>query len=369
MGIKARFEPQLDSNVYFIAEQGKPRLGFSKNRTQREIDYLSVPLSVHICITNRCNLECSHCYAREFINTSNEESIEGSINSLLDMLARNNVFVIEWSGGEPFMASQFIDIVEYANSLGFYQGIITNGTLNNAMEFERIKKTNTSLEISLDGDEFSVDTIKGIGVYKKVMNTVTLCRENNIPHIVKITILNENIDSLYSALSTLIIGGVSNIKLGLLLPVGGASTVDYEQYIEHTIPKAKDIIRQVRKESGNRANIISPFDASKKQIAPMSRRALLCEAGMTRLFIDNNGDCYPCPLFKTFSEFCAGNILHDTLSTIWSSRVMQDFRAINPRVTGCESCSVLCGFWCRAIAYAYSNNIAAKSILCQKIER
>ena len=35
----------------------------------------------------------------------------------------------------------------------------------------------------------------------------------------------------------------------------------------------------------------------------------MCEAGTTELYIDNNGDVYPCPLLKSYSFLYCGNAL------------------------------------------------------------
>src|SRR5512140_1777136 len=90
--------------------------------------HLHAPLIVWLEVTRACNLRCRHCFVSARRPQPDELSTE-QILSLLDELKAQNVFSIVFSGGEPFVRSDFLDIVDYAIRLGFVVAVVTNGIL------------------------------------------------------------------------------------------------------------------------------------------------------------------------------------------------------------------------------------------------
>lgn len=88
----------------------------------------------------------------------------------------------------------------------------------------------------------------------------------------------------------------------------------------------------------------------------------MCEAGTTLLYIDNNGDAYPCPLFKSDREFLCGNVQRDDWREIWDAEPMKKLRAIPE----CRDCDYLCNVWCRAIKYFYNRKLTGRGLYCLK---
>ena len=111
----------------------------------------SSPLTVKWEITRRCNLNCEHCYARTSKTQSNELKTN-DIKKVLDRLNEINTISLHFTGGEPFVRKDFIDILEYANDYNFSITILTNATLINKKLAERLSMINIqSIQVSLDG--------------------------------------------------------------------------------------------------------------------------------------------------------------------------------------------------------------------------
>ncbi|MGB7604795.1 MAG: radical SAM protein, partial [Lutisporaceae bacterium] len=192
--LNSRFDDKLGREIILVEDQGRIKIMYKKSNTSTTISTLELPLSVHINITNRCNLNCTHCYAGKYINKQEESSVEKYIYEIIDKLYINRIFILEWSGGEPFIYENFCNVLEYADNLNFYQSILTNGVLlNDEILVKRLSKLNLSLEVSVDGDQNAVDYIKGEGIYGQIRSGIASAIDAGIPTIAKITILEENI--------------------------------------------------------------------------------------------------------------------------------------------------------------------------------
>lgn len=66
----------------------------------------------NILLTNKCNLDCSYCFARESIsNIQDEISIE-NFNKAIDFIKKDGTDEIGLIGGEPLLHSKFTEIIK-----------------------------------------------------------------------------------------------------------------------------------------------------------------------------------------------------------------------------------------------------------------
>ncbi len=83
-----------------------------------------VPLSGTLCLTDRCNLHCVHCYRRE----PAAEWDTGKWHDLLAQLAEAGCLNLLLTGGEVLLRQDFGAIYRRARELGFLVSVFTNGT-------------------------------------------------------------------------------------------------------------------------------------------------------------------------------------------------------------------------------------------------
>ncbi|MCM8756729.1 MAG: radical SAM protein [Candidatus Omnitrophica bacterium] len=97
----------------------------------------------------------------------------------LEQLKENNIREVVFSGGEPFLRGDLLEIISYAKTLKFKVGIITNGYLLERVILDKLIDLGVdSISISLDGDEEQFDRIRGVkGAYKKVINSCKMLSE------------------------------------------------------------------------------------------------------------------------------------------------------------------------------------------------
>jgi radical SAM protein with 4Fe4S-binding SPASM domain len=91
-----------------------------------------VPVSGCIELTERCNLQCVHCYINQPADDQDRQRRELTYEQwcrILDQLVDEGCLWLLITGGEPLLRSDFLDIYTYAKRKGLLVTIFTNGTL------------------------------------------------------------------------------------------------------------------------------------------------------------------------------------------------------------------------------------------------
>lgn len=356
--LKKREEKGYGVELYYICENEEHKIKAKKIPSGGK-RVLSAPLDVHIAVTNKCNMTCSYCYANDKKFSKQIDMTFTEIINIIDQCYNSNVFKLSWSGGEPLCRPEIFEILEYASRKNFRQSIITNGTLITDEKARILEKLQISVQISLH-------EVHDITFWEKCK----LLIENNINVILDVVIdesIQENINSIINYCRKI---GIKNVKFGPIIPIGLAKeSIILEDY-KITINKVLKEIDKHRNQ--NDIRIVTQFDNHKykKESQILDLRDLLCEGATTLIYIDNNGDVYPCPLLKGYEQFFAGNILKNGIIDIWNGKVMNEYRRINTKETGCYGCDQICGVWCRGLTIAYTGEISGHSPFCENtIER
>jgi len=133
-------------------------------------------------VTRRCNLKCVHCYAH-----AKDEEFSGELSTsegkaILDDLAAFGSPVVLFSGGEPLVRPDLIELAAYAVAKGMRAVISTNGTLINPRTAADLKKVGLSyVGISLDGLDEVNDRFRGVkGAFRKAMEGIMACQDAGI---------------------------------------------------------------------------------------------------------------------------------------------------------------------------------------------
>ena len=125
----------------------------------------SMPLTIDIDITNRCNCACVHC--NKSPNTTGNELTVEQIVILVDELYNLGTAEISLSGGEPLCRDDWFDIVKNSCSYpGLSVVLNTNGILWKSRDINRIKSLGYPPKIAVSLDGYSPDTYSALRRYK-----------------------------------------------------------------------------------------------------------------------------------------------------------------------------------------------------------
>lgn len=239
---------------------------------------------IYLALTNRCNLKCVHCASHSSPN-ENDKLKYNDICFILDNIALLNTRRLILTGGEPLVREDFYQIVNYINNNKICKELYlsTNGTLINKNNVEFIVKNFDRIDMSLDGvDEKSCSLIRGKNVFNKVINTVNLLHEKNFYNITLSMVFDQkNIDRFEEF--RLLNKNMNTIPIERYFePVGrGISNKSIFTEDESFLPLSISTINEYMLDTGNDSyNKYTPFS---------------CNACEEQLFINYDGEMYPCP--------------------------------------------------------------------------
>ena len=149
-------------------------------------------------VTRRCNLKCVHCYAHATGEAAQDELSTEEGKVLLDDLAQFGCPVVLFSGGEPLVRQDLVELADYAVKLGMRAVISTNGTLITRSVAQALKDVGLSyVGISLDGMKEVNDKFRGVkGSFDRAMAGIKHCQEAGIKVGLRFTINRMNADEI-----------------------------------------------------------------------------------------------------------------------------------------------------------------------------
>ncbi len=149
-------------------------------------------------VTRRCNLRCVHCYSQsEDRDYSGELSTEEGIH-VLDDLAQMGCPVVLFSGGEPLIRHDILELIRHAVKKGMRAVVSTNGTLITSKLASKLRSLGLSyVGISLDGIGNHHDAFRGVpGSFSKALKAIRNCQQVGLKVGLRFTISKRNFQDI-----------------------------------------------------------------------------------------------------------------------------------------------------------------------------
>jgi radical SAM protein with 4Fe4S-binding SPASM domain len=309
---------------------------------------LKAPLCVFLELTAACNLRCIHCY---FASTGrpNEFSTEETLK-LIDEIARENVMMITFTGGEPFCKKDVTKILQYSVDCGIWTNVFTNGTLLKGALLEKVCRMDlSSIQTTLFSHKPAVhDSIVGKpGAFEEVVYAVKALTDAGLSVTTNTPVLEENISDippLFEFVSTL---GVKKFGIFPALPFGrGEDRVKRsrmsELYLEAAINiyKAKqDLKNSAMKLDGVIGRAVEKAKGPPRTIADIFNGSS-CGAARGSITVTSDGNVLPCTIFSACPEVSVGNVRETPLFEIWrNAPSLQRLRENEQSNKVCSRCS------------------------------
>ena len=163
------------------------------NNTDEEALSGKPPIVVWNC-TKRCNLHCIHCYASASNEKFNDEMTTREGKNLITQLAEFGVPVLLFSGGEPLLREDFLELADETARLGLGLVVSTNGTAIDAkMAGEISKRKFREVGISIDAIGDNNDRFRGHkGAFDSAMTGIRHCVSLGIRVSLRMTVTRDN---------------------------------------------------------------------------------------------------------------------------------------------------------------------------------
>jgi len=145
-----------------------------------------IPIKGQIELTLRCNLRCVHCYVAK--DKAKHELSFQEITDILDQIHQQGCLWLSFTGGEPLMRGDFLDIYRYAKRKGFLITILTNGILMVPEIVEYLaEEPPFSIDLTLNGvTQKTYESISQVpGSFRKVMEAIKMILDKKLPLKIK----------------------------------------------------------------------------------------------------------------------------------------------------------------------------------------
>jgi MoaA/NifB/PqqE/SkfB family radical SAM enzyme len=146
----------------------------------------------HFAITSACNARCDFCsFARDRLPATSRHSVtldEAKLGA--DILNRNGVRFLHFTGGEPLVHRDFTSIVAHAAQIGMVPTLVTNGALLTQQRVDLLADAGlATVYISIDAASRTVhDVNRGLpGLSARIRRANTALERRRIPSCASVT--------------------------------------------------------------------------------------------------------------------------------------------------------------------------------------
>ena len=263
---------------------------------------LRAPVNVTWEVTLACNLRCSHCLSSSG-KQAHDELSTGEAFDLIEQFSRAHIFQVNFGGGEPFMRSDFIGILDRCHEHGIMTCISTNGTLIDTSLVKRMAESSMlAIQVSIDGATAETcDKIRGKGTFDTAIKALQLLAATSIPTSINTVLTSQNADEIPALHSLSKSLGVA-FRVSRFRPSGRGS-----DNWEKLRPNAAQLI-EFSKWLNNSSDVRT--GDSFFSLTPQERQGLglnLCGAGKLTCCVSPTGYVYPCAFLQQ-ERFKAGSL-------------------------------------------------------------
>lgn len=160
-------------------------------------------------VTKGCNLACEHCYAAA------ADPVDGELSTaegkrLLDDLVEYGVPVVLFSGGEPLVRSDLVELVKHAADAGLRPVLSTNGTLLTRERARTLREAGLAYAgVSLDGHRETNDAFRGrAGAFNDAVAGMRACLDVGLKTGLRYTVTRDTVGDLNEVVDLLTDVGV-----------------------------------------------------------------------------------------------------------------------------------------------------------------
>jgi radical SAM protein with 4Fe4S-binding SPASM domain len=307
--------------------------------------------NLHIRITSKCNFNCAHCYAGDWLHDNCELDLSTLI-SVIDQACDLGCEEVTFTGGEPLLSQHLIPAIEHCIGSGLEVEIETNGVLLDQFIINAKKHLKyIHFEVSYDGDLMrnAQHTDRVLGNIEKLADLSCSVRVQTVLTFI-------NIDEAYKIFDF-------SKKLGIKNRVFLSHSTNGNAKNLPLLPTKKwlKIVRDLKtKYSHLTIELPELFTGTNNKS---------CGWGYSRCELMPNGDITSCaPITFNKRDFVAGNIREKPLEELWNHLHFKKIRELTQ--ADFHGLCAKCPYWktckgaCRSMAFGSSGDILAAHPFC-----
>ncbi|MGE5556644.1 MAG: radical SAM protein [Methanocella sp.] len=338
--------------------------------------------------TQRCNLQCIHCYSNSENKTYPNELTTQQAKDMVMDLASFGAPVLLFSGGEPLLRQDLFEVAKIATSNGIRAVLSTNGTLITPEIAGQLKDAGFSyVGVSIDGTEQTNDRFRGSpGAFKKAIQGIRNCKAAGVKPGLRFTVTKYNYPDLLGVFDVIEKEQIPRVCFYHLAYAGRGSSISNDDLTHSQTREFMDTILEKAEELqqknidteiltvDNHADAVYLYLKLKQKNPQQAQSALALlrqnggnSSGAGIGCIDAQGNVH---IDQFWRHYTLGNILERKFSDIWTDNqepMLQALRNRKPHLQGrCASCRFLdlCNGNLRVRAEAIYGDIWAPDPAC-----
>jgi len=306
------------------------------NDELKEAEGKNKMLLIDVETSNKCNLNCRYCF-RDIYGTKEALEKELPLNKRLGLLMEAKKLgcqTVKITGaGEPFIDPDVWPMIDYANSLGMWVMIFTNGSLISKKTAKKLAKKNVSIILKCNSlDEKKEDYMVGKKGYARKRNKAikylmeegfNKTKPTRLGRDLVITTINQ--DEIYESLKWCRRNNVFPL-FRPLMPIGAAAKLTDWMMSKEETKLMYEKARQIdKKEFGLSYDLTLPYMGG-----------VWCRQLHYAIYVNILGEVYAC----TGSKKKLGDIKKQTLNEVWNNKEAKKIRE-----TPYDSCPLRESYW------------------------
>ncbi|HSY43660.1 MAG TPA: pyrroloquinoline quinone biosynthesis protein PqqE [Candidatus Acidoferrum sp.] len=325
------------------------------------------PFSLLCELTYRCPLQCPYCsnpldFARHTTELTTDEW-----KRVLSEAAALGVVQSHFSGGEPLLRKDVVEIIGHAHELGLYTNLSTGGTLLNDTLTEQLRAAGLdSLQVSLqDSDAVNSDRLAGgPPSFEKKIRAARLAKQAGFPLTLNFVLHRQNIGHLAAIIALAEELGAERLELANTQFNGWAlknrvALLPTRAQVE----TGAEIVRATQKRLKGQMEILHVLPDYFEQFPKP------CLHGWGRVFmtVAADGLVLPCQTAREIRGMKFDNIRGGSLERIWfQSEAFCKFRGTDWLPEPCQSCprKEMDFGGCRCQAFLLAGDAAVTDPVC-----
>ena len=304
---------------------------------------VSAPYRVDLALTYRCNINCAHCYNQR---RESAELTTAEWRQVIRTLWEHGVPHVDFTGGEPTLRDDLIDLVTFAEDLGAITGLLTNGVrLADKGYVHRLKQAGLDyVQVTLESARADVhDRMVGAEAFALTVRGIRNAVEAGIHVLTNTTITQANRDGIEEIVPFLKELGTSSFAVNSIIRAGKSRYIDRGLGEEELLLLLRRL-RQLAEDNGMKFIWYTPTQYCRLNPVENDLGVKQCTAGKYNMAVEPDGTVIPCQSF--FRPL--GNILRDPFARIYGHDFLVALRRREWVMDKCRDCEWLptCGGGC-----------------------